>query len=429
MPESSVLLGDPGTLRPSSCGSKAESAEQIEQEHDQQDDADPAAAIAVIVPLITEVIPSPHGSTQQDNGDRQGLQYLNLLRSCGPLAGVRRHSGSGASLYSLLVRTRLSFAVTLMLAAALPSAQGPLTLVRSIELPDVDGRLDHLGFDAAHQRLYVAGLGNNTVEVLDLNSNTHLRSLPGFREPQGIGVAADAKVIAIANGEGDGVQLIDANDVRSIRSVSLGDDSDNVRYDPVAQLFYVGYGSGALAVFRPSDGTVTERIRLPAHPESFQLERNGRRIFVNVPDANHIVVIDRSRMTVVATWPVKMAGANFPMALDEANHRLFIGCRRPAKVLIYDTSNGQVNGSFDIVGDTDDLFYDIARKRLYVTGGGGFVDAFEQQPAGSFTRIAHLPTAAGARTSLFVPDQSRLYIVVPHRGRQRAEVRVYEVSP
>jgi DNA-binding beta-propeller fold protein YncE len=311
---------------------------------------------------------------------------------------------------------------------ALPSAQGPLTLVHTIELSHVDGRIDHLGVDAALQRLFVAALGNNTVEVIDLHSDTHLESVPGFRGPQGIGVAADATIVAIANGEGDGLQLIAADDFRLIRSIRLGDDSDNVRYDTVAQLLYVGYGSGALAAVRPRDGLVTGTVKLPAHPESFQLERNGPRIFVNVPDADQIAVIDRGTMKVIATWPVKAAGANFPMALDEANHRLFIGCRRPAKVLVYDTSNGQARGSFDIVGDTDDLFYDVARARVYVTGGEGFIDAFEQRGNGQFARIAHLPTPAGARTSLFVQDQRRLYVAVPHRGRQRAEVRVYEVG-
>ena len=114
------------------------------------------------------------------------------------------------------------------------------------------------------------------------------------------------------------------------------------------------------------------------------------------------------------------------MALDESNHRLFIGCRRPAKMLIYDTTTGREVGSFDIVGDTDDLFYDASRKRLYVSGGEGFVDVFQNQDANHFTRAARIPSAAGARTSLFVADLNRLYLAVPHRGSQKAEIRVYE---
>jgi DNA-binding beta-propeller fold protein YncE len=307
--------------------------------------------------------------------------------------------------------------------------QEPLRLVGAIELPRVDGRIDHLAFDSADQRLFVAALGNNTVEVLDLTRNAHLKSLPGFHEPQGIGVAVDAKTVGVANGEGEGIQLLSADDYHVAKSVSLGDDSDNVRYDAAARLFYVGFGSGALAAVDPRDGKVLGSAKLMAHPESFQLERNGSRIFVNVPDAGQIAVIDRKSMTVSATWPVTEAKANFPMALDEENHRIFVGCRRPAKVLMYDTTAGKVTGSFDIVGDTDDLFYDGTGKRVYVSGGEGYLDAFQQVGASSFVRVAHEQTAPGARTSLFVPERHRLYLAVPHRGAQKAEVRIYDVGP
>jgi DNA-binding beta-propeller fold protein YncE len=307
-------------------------------------------------------------------------------------------------------------------------AQEPLTLLRAIELHGVEGRIDHLGFDASTGRLYVAALGNNTVEVIDVNAATHLKSLPGFHEPQGIAAVPDAKAVAIANGQGEGLQLIDSDDYRPKGMVPLGDDSDNVRYDASAKRVYVGFGSGALAAITSADSRVFGEVKLPGHPESFQLERSGSRVFINVPTAEQIAVVDRAAMRVTGTWPVTTAKSNFPMALDEANHRLFIGCRRPAKALIYDTTTGKEIGSFEIVGDTDDLFYDTARKRLYVSGGEGYLDVIEAQGAGRFTRIAHMPTAAGARTSLFVPDQHRLFLAVPHRGSQRAEIRVFEVS-
>jgi len=304
-------------------------------------------------------------------------------------------------------------------------ADAPLNRVAIIPLPGVAGRTDHMAVDLARQRLFVAALGNNTVEVLDLKSNRHLKSLPGFHEPQGIAVAADVKAVVVANGQGEGAQFLDSSDFRVTRSVRLGDDSDNVRYDAAAKRLFVGFGGGALAAINAADGKVAGEARLAAHPESFQLERSGSRIFVNVPSADQIAVIDRTAMKVLATWPVTGAKANYPMALDEANHRLFVGCRRPAKVLIYDTTSGKETGAFDIVGDTDDLFYDAARKRLYVTGGEGFLDVF-QDDSGRFNRLAHVATAAGARTSLFVADLSRLYLAVPHRGNQKAEIRVYE---
>lgn len=306
-----------------------------------------------------------------------------------------------------------------------PSTPEPLTYVGSIDLPGVVGRIDHLAFDASRQRLWVAALGNNTVELVDAGAAAHVRSLPGFHEPQGIAVVVDRSLVAIANGQGDGVQLLGADDLRPVIAIKLGDDSDNVRYDTSAKRVYVGFGGGAIAAIDPADGKVLGEAKLSGHPESFQLERSGARMFVNVPTTGQVAVVDRAAMKVVATWPVVTAQSNFPMALDEANHRLFIGCRRPAKVLVLDTDTGKEAGAFDIVGDTDDLFYDASRQRLYVSGGEGFIDVFQGEAA-RFTRTAHVPSAAGARTSLFVPEDNRFYLAVPHRGAQQAEIRVYE---
>jgi DNA-binding beta-propeller fold protein YncE len=321
------------------------------------------------------------------------------------------------------------------LALADPSAHGfdpgqaappqPLAFVRAIELPRVEGRMDHLTLNASGDKPFVAALANNTVEVLDVKAGSHLRSLPGFHEPQGIGSLPDQSLIAVANGSGDGAQLIDTNDYHAVRSVPLGDDSDNVRYDAAAKRLYVGYGAGALAAIDPASGKVVGTVKLSAHPESFQLEREGPRIYVNVPNAGHVAVIDRNTMKIVATWPVTTARANYPMTLDEAGHRLFIGCRRPAKVLVYDLTTGKETGQADIVGDTDDMFFDAQRRRVYVAGGDGFIDVLG---AGSPTaiRLARISTAAGARTGLFSQQQGRFYLAVPHRGGQRAEIRVFE---
>ncbi len=172
---------------------------------------------------------------------------------------------------------RLILAATIALVSfQAASGQAPFTLVGTIALPGVEGRIDHLAVDTGAQRLYVAALGNNTVEVLDLKSSTHSKSLPGFREPQGIAVVPDAKLVAVANGQGEGVQLLDAGDDHPTTAARLGDDSDNVRYDPAAKRLYVGFGGGALAAINPADGKVLGQAKLAGHPESFQLERSRR---------------------------------------------------------------------------------------------------------------------------------------------------------
>jgi DNA-binding beta-propeller fold protein YncE len=308
---------------------------------------------------------------------------------------------------------------------AATQVQDPLVLVRTIELPQVEGRIDHLAVDVRNDRLFLAALGNDTVEVLDLRAGVHLRSLKGFHEPQGIALPPDGTIVAVANGQGADVQLLDRTGFQTTKTVRLGDDPDNVRYDAQTKRLWVGY-SGAVAALDAQTGDRLGEIKLAGHAESFQLEVNGPRIYVNVPGAGHIAVLDRQAMKPVSTWAVTEAQANYPMALDENGHRLFIGCRRPAKVLMYDTVAGRRVASIAVVGDTDDLFYDSRRNRLYVSGGDGAIDVFDASQADRLTRTAHVMTAPGARTSLFVPDQSRLYLAVPHRGSQKAEVRVYE---
>ncbi len=289
-------------------------------------------------------------------------------------------------------------AIALWIAA--PVAQAPLTVIASIALPGVEGRFDHMTFDAAHQRLFIAALGNDTVEVVDVAKGVREKSLAGFHEPTGITWVPDAGAVAVANGSSGALQIIDAADLRLTRGVAIGNDADNVRYDAAAKRLHVGHGGGALATVGAADGRLVANVRLGGHPESFQLERMGSRIFVNVPDARQIAVIDRRTNAVVGLWPVTAATANYPMALDESTNRLFIGCRNPAKALVYETTSGRIVGSFDIVGDADDLFYDEGRKRLYVTGGDGFVDVFQRGAGDAFTRTAHVASASGARTSL-----------------------------
>ena len=323
--------------------------------------------------------------------------------------------------------TRLAVLAGAVLAVVAAAPMPALTPLPAIALPSVDGRIDHLAFDSSAGRLFVAALGNNTVEVVDVGRARRITSLPGFREPQGVAVVPDARIVVIANGEGDGVQLIDTASLAARRAIRLGDDSDNVRYDAAGRRLYVGYGAGALAAIDPATGTVTGRVALAAHPESFQIEPGGTRIFVNLPDARQIAVVDRASMSVTASWPVTAAAANFPMALDEAGHRLFVGCRRPAKLLVYDTTTGKSVASADIVGDTDDLFFDSARRRVYVIGGEGFVDVLDVGGA-TPSRIYRTATAAGARTGLLVPALHRLFLAVPHRGSQGAEIRVFETE-
>jgi DNA-binding beta-propeller fold protein YncE len=301
--------------------------------------------------------------------------------------------------------------------------------VQDIPLPGVEGRIDHLAVDLKRQHLFVAALGNDTLEVLDLRAGKHLHSIKGLQKPTGVAVVPEFNRLFAASGDGASCEIFRADTFSPVQGVKSLPDADNVRYDGTAKHVYVGYGDGGLAILDAATGKRLDDVRLAGHPESFQLEKSGTRIFINVPAAHHIAVVDRPGRAVVSTWPLDGVRSNFPMALDEANHRLFIGCRNPARLLVYDTTTGRATTSLEIGDDTDDLFYDAEQKRLYVSCGAGLINLIHQEGADRYHSIGSIPTAAGARTALFVPELKRFYLAVPHRGTQGAHIRVYAVRP
>jgi YVTN family beta-propeller protein len=281
-----------------------------------------------------------------------------------------------------------------------------LTQVQTIPLEGVEGRIDHFGLDAKSKRLFVSALGNDTVEVIDLKTSKVTKQIKDLRAPQGIGFAPESDRLAVADEKDGSCRLYDGTSLQPTATIELKDDADNVRYDAASRRFWVGYGG--LAAIDPEGGRQTADVKLDAHPESFQLESKGKRIFVNVPDAGHVAVVDRESDTIVGRFVLMEASANFPMALDEADHRLFIGCRRPAKLLVLDTETGKTVAALDVVGDTDDLFYDAANKRIYVSGGEGSVTVISQTSADVYNVAGQVATAPGARTSFFAPETAAL---------------------
>jgi DNA-binding beta-propeller fold protein YncE len=320
-------------------------------------------------------------------------------------------------------------ATVLLLLGGLVQAQEPkaLALKTRIALPNVDGRIDHFSTDLKGQRLFMAALGNHTVEVMDVQSGKRLHTIPDLAEPQGVYYDPSTNRLFVACAKDGMTRVFDGGTFQVLETVKFAGDADNIRYDPRNRRIIVGYGDGALG-FLDANGKKAGEVTLDAHPESFQLEKTGTRVFVNVPDQKEIQVADLANNALLAKWPVTSALKNYPMALDESHHRLLIGCRTPARLLVIDTETGKQTASIEIVGDTDDLFYDAAKSRVYVIGGGGFVDVFDQKDADHYVRTEHVATAAGARTGLFVADWDKLFVAVPHRGEQRAEVLIFETK-
>ncbi len=303
-----------------------------------------------------------------------------------------------------------------------------MTLRQTIELPGVTGRIDHLALDAMSNRLFLAALENGTMEVVDLTVGKRIHSIDGLREPQGILYLSKSKRVIVASG-GDGtVRSFDTNLFKEITRCDLGSDADNIRWESSTNLLYVGFGNGALGVLEAETLTKQGEIKLGGHPESFQLARFNDHIYVNVPDARQIAIIDRKNNTVMTSWAITAIAENYPMALDEAGKRLFVACRTPPRLLVYDTVSGDRLATAECVGDADDIFYDIKRNRIYVVGGEGFVDVFAGSASSTYLRLAHIRTSTGARTGLFVPKRGLLYIAAPAQEKLKAKVLVYQVS-
>ena len=303
----------------------------------------------------------------------------------------------------------------------------PLRLERKIELPDVQGRIDHMSVDVKGGRLFMAALGHDTVEVVDLNRGARVKTIHGLAEPQGVLFLPDADRLLVANGRDGSVRIFEGLSLGPIRNVAVGDDADNIRVDPEDGRVWIGYGDGALRAIDANGATLAD-IPLGAHPESFQLEKNGPRIFVNLPDARKVAVVDRRKGAVIGSWRTGDATANFPMALDEGHKRLFVVCRSPARLLVLSTETGAIMATLPTVGDSDDVFHDEAARRLYVSGGEGAIVVYRQVDADHYDEIARLTTVKGARTSFFSPALERLFLAVRREGQSPAALWTYAVS-
>jgi YVTN family beta-propeller protein len=313
-------------------------------------------------------------------------------------------------------------------AAAVAQTTGaPLVLEAKISLGEVSGRIDHLGVDVKRQRLFVAELGNNTVGVVDLAAGKVLRTISGLSEPQGVAYVPFADSVFVANGGDGSVRVLRGEDLEPIGRIELGDDADNVRIDAARDRVLVGYGKGALAVIDPASQTKTADIHLKAHPEGFQIGETGTQVFVNLPDARGIEVVDLAAGS-TRSLPTQGAGSNFPMAIDGEAHRVLVAFRSPPTLMALSSWDGHVAARIETCGDADDVFVDPKRRLVYVSCGEGVIDVLEPGDPG-YRRVARVPTVSGARTSLFVPELDRLFVAVRAGSNEPAAIWVFRPAP
>jgi len=303
------------------------------------------------------------------------------------------------------------------------TASAPLILEAKIPLGQVSGRIDHLGIDVKRRRLLVAELGNNSLGVVDLAAGKVLSSIAGLSEPQGVAYVPFADSVFVANAGDGSVHVLRGENLTPIGRIELGDDADNVRVDTARHRVLVGYGKGALAVIDPVSLSKIADIRLKAHPEGFQIDDTGTQVFVNVPDAREISVVDVATGS-TGSLATQGAGSNFPMAIDGDAQRFLVVFRSPPTLMALSSQDGHVVAQAETCGDADDVFVDRKRRRVYVSCGQGVVDVLELVEAG-YRRLARVPTVSGARTSLFVPELDRLFVAVRAGSNEPAAIWVF----
>jgi DNA-binding beta-propeller fold protein YncE len=322
----------------------------------------------------------------------------------------------------------MALASTAGQASAQSADTGPLQFETKIPLGDVSGRIDHMAVDLKRQRLFVAELGNDSVGIVDLPNRKLIRRIPELKEPQGVGYEPTSDMLYVANAGDGSVRLFEGSDYKTAGRIELGSDADNIRVDATANRIFIGYGSGALAVIDPATRSKVGDVPVKAHPEAFQIDPDTSQIFVNVPGARGIAVVDRVSQKQIGEWPLADRGANFPMALDHVRRQVLVIFRAPAALGVFSITDGKRIATAETCGDADDLFIDAKRGRVYVSCGDGFLDVLEAKET-TYRRIARIPTVSGARTSLFVLEMDRLLVAVRASSGEPAAIWMFRPMP
>lgn len=308
-----------------------------------------------------------------------------------------------------------------------------LQLIKTISLPGIKGRIDHLDINLKNQVVYISALGSNAVEVVDLNSGKVVHSITGLDEPQGVGYIPQTNEIFVANGGNGECYFYNANTFEKVAAIHLKSDADDVHYDSADNKIYVGYGRGGIAIIDAASHKQTGDIKLPAHPEGFQIDTKNNLLYVNLPEASLISVADLKKLKLIRDISKNYRAGNFPMALDSSGNRLFIGYRHPGKLVVMNANSGHRISDNDLTNDSDDLFYDEVTKRVYVSCGGGYanlgyINIFQLQSGDQYKQIANIPTRNGARTSLLVPQLHLFLLAEPSDYTHDAGLKVYQIQ-
>jgi DNA-binding beta-propeller fold protein YncE len=333
--------------------------------------------------------------------------------------------------------TKIASAIALSLLycfAAQAQTGAPLTLSKTIPLPDVVGGFDHFAIDLSGDVLFAAAKGNHTVEVVNLNTGKIAQHITGVAKPHGLAWVPETHRLYVADGKLAQLRVYEGSPLHVSGTLKLSDDADDMVYDERSGTLYVGHGGsdaanpGRIAVINPKDLSLVANLPVAAHPEALDIDRQGQRVFANIADAAQVVVVNTKANAIENTWKLKDASDNTPMAYDSLDQLLLIACRKPAVLLALEGNSGKEIARIATDDGADDLFYDSKLRRVYVITGAGAVDVYSISNAKHFTSLGKVRTSPGAKTGLLVPSQNLLYVGIPSIGSKPAEIRAYRTN-
>lgn len=329
----------------------------------------------------------------------------------------------------------LAAAVVLASSIVYGEPNPPLKLIQTITLPGYTGDFDHFAIDRQRGRLLLAAEDHGTIEVFDLQTGKHLRTVKGFDTPHAILVRPDASTVVVTDSGKTMTKILDADTYDNKGSITLVESADSAGYDPKANIFYIVTGgkdvnmkTSEIEAVNPDTGKKLGEVKFnDNHVEAMALEKNGNRLFVNLAETNKLAVVDRETMKEIAEWPVPPCKENAMVAMDEVRKRLYVVCRAPGMVVVMNSDSGAVLSTQPAPLRADEVLFDAAANRLYVPGGEGYIGVYDTTDPDGLKMIAKVPSAPGAKTGILLPDMKKL-IVAASPGDTKAVAKVLTYS-
>ncbi|HEX3843017.1 MAG TPA: hypothetical protein VHV80_01545 [Steroidobacteraceae bacterium] len=313
----------------------------------------------------------------------------------------------------------------------------PLALLHRSNLPGYDGDFDHLFADTGENKLFVAAEDHGTVEVFNLKTGEHLKTLTTFKTPHAFFLVPGTHRLIVTDDSDP--RIIDDRTYQVLGKIDLAPGADTQYYDAATGHLFIVSGGGDVNLkncwlneIDPTTGHVLRQLKFDSdHVEAVQAEQHGDRMFINIADKNEVDVIDKKTLRVIDHWPIVGAATNLSMALDEPDHRLFIVTRKPTQLFVLDTENGRTVASLDAPAVNDGVYFDALRKRIYLPGAVGEIGVYQQVDPDHYREIARVPSVPGGKSELFAPQLNELFVAIsPQYSKPPAgAVLWYKVEP